>query len=287
VDHRDEFRVVKMCQVFGVSRSGYYAWLKRPISSQKNRKEQLIKQIRNEYLQSNQIYGSPKITKELQKQGVCVSQKTVARLMQQEGLHSITVRKYKATTNSNHPYNVYANLLDQNFVANKPNQVWMSDITYIHTDEGWLYLASIMDLYTRKIVGWHIDVRMTKELVIQALKRALAQETIAEGIMHHSDRGSQYASHEYQKILKKEKFQVSMSRKGNCYDNAVLESFHSVLKKEWVYPKKYRTREEAKSSIFKYIEVFYNRKRSHSALKYVSPIQFEKRFYEKQESKAA
>ncbi|WP_094194707.1 IS3 family transposase [Bacillus thuringiensis] len=287
VDHRDEFRVVKMCQVFGVSRSGYYAWLKRPISSQKNRKEQLIKQVRNEYLQSNQIYGSPKITKELQKKGVCVSQKTVARLMQQEGLRSITVRKYKATTNSNHPYNVYANLLDQNFVANKPNQVWMSDITYIHTDEGWVYLASIMDLYTRKIVGWHIDARMTKELVIQALKRALAQEAIAEGIIHHSDRGSQYASHEYQKILKKEKFQVSMSRKGNCYDNAVIESFHSVLKKEWVYPKKYRTREEAKSSIFKYIEVFYNRKRSHSALKYVSPIQFEKSFYEKQQSKAA
>lgn len=207
--------------------------------------------------------------------------------MQQEGLRSITVRKYKATTNSNHPYNVYANLLDQNFVANKPNQVWMSDITYIHTEEGWLYLASIMDLYTRKIVGWHIDARMTKELVIQALQRALAQETIAEGIIHHSDRGSQYASHEYQKILKKEKSQVSMSCKGNCYDNAVIESFHSVLKKEWVYPKKYKTREEAKSSIFKYIEVFYNRKRSHSVLKYISPIQFEKRFYEKQQSKAA
>ncbi|MCQ6344266.1 IS3 family transposase, partial [Bacillus cereus] len=151
----------------------------------------------------------------------------------------------------------------------------------------WLYLASIMDLYTRKIVGWHIDARMTKELVITALQRALAQETITEGIMHHSDRGSQYASHEYQKILKQEKFQVSMSRKGNCYDNAVIESFHSVLKKEWVYPKKYKTREEAKSSIFKYIEVFYNRKRSHSALKYVSPIQFEKRFYEKQQTQAA
>ncbi|QPW51756.1 DDE-type integrase/transposase/recombinase (plasmid) [Bacillus thuringiensis] len=135
----------------------------------------------------------------------------------------------------------------------------MSDITYIHTEEGWLYLASIMDLYTRKIVGWHIDARMTKELVIQALQRALAQETIAEGIIHHSDRGSQYASHEYQKILKK----------------------------EWVYPKKYKTREEAKSSIFKYIEVFYNRKRSHSALKYVSPIPFEKKFYEKQQSQAA
>ncbi|PYE88346.1 putative transposase [Bacillus sp. 196mf] len=287
MEHRDEFRVVKMCQVFGVSRSGYYAWLKRPASSQKKRKEQLIKQVRNEYLQSNQIYGSPKITKELHKQGVYVSQKTVARVMQQAGLRSITVRKYKATKNSNHSYNVYANMLDQNFVANQPNQVWMSDITYIHTEEGWLYLASIMDLYTRKIVSWHIDARMTKELVITALQRALAQETITEGIMHHSDRGSQYASHEYQKILKQEKFQVSMSRKGNCYDNAVIESFHSVLKKEWVYPKKYKTREEAKSSIFKYIEVFYNRKRSHSALKYVSPIQFEKRFYEKQQTQAA
>ncbi|WP_267879875.1 IS3 family transposase [Parageobacillus thermoglucosidasius] len=163
------------------------------------------------------MYGSPKITQELHKQGIRVSQKTVARIMSEEGLRSITVRQFKATTNNNHPYNVYDNLLKQNFQATAPNEGWMADITYIPTDEGWLYLASIMDLYTRKIVGWYIDTRMTKELVIKALQRALNNEKSTGRALHHSDRGSQYASNDYQQLLQEHHFQVSMSRRGNCY----------------------------------------------------------------------
>ncbi|MEK4179472.1 IS3 family transposase [Aeribacillus sp. FSL K6-1121] len=250
--HHNEFLVVKMCQVFGVSRSGYYDWLKRAKSKQKERKEQLTQQIRNEYLKSRKIYGSPKITQELRKQGIRVSQKTVARIMSEEGLRSITVRKFKATTNSNHPYNVYANLLKQNFQATAPNEIWMADITYIPTDEGWLYLASIMDLYTRKIVGWYIDTRMTKELVIKALQRALNSEKPTGRVIHHSDRGSQYASNDYQQLLQEHHFQVSMSRRGNCYDNACMESFHSLIKKECIYLNRFRTRKEAKQAIFEY-----------------------------------
>ena len=212
-----------MCQVLGVSKSGYYDWLKRAKSKQKERKEQLTQQIRNEHLKSRKIYGSPKITQELRKQGIRVSQKTVARIMSEEGLRSITVRKFKAATNNNHPYNVYDNLLKQNFQATAPNEVWMADITYIPTDEGWLYLAGIMDLYTRKIVGWHIDTRMTKELVIKALQRALNNEKPTGRVLHHSDRGSQYASNDYQQLLQEHHFQVSMSRRGNCYDNACIE----------------------------------------------------------------
>ena len=280
--HRNEFLVVKMCQVLGVSKSGYYAWLKRPKSNQKEKKEQLTQQIRNEYLKSRKIYGSPKITQELRKQGIGVSQKTVARIMSEEGLRSITVRKYKATTNSNHPYNVYVNLLEQNFQATAPNEVWMADITYIPTDEGWLYLASIMDLYTRKIVGWYIDNQMTKELVIKALQRALNNEKPTGRVLHHSDRGSQYASNDYQQLLQEHHFQVSMSRRGNCYDNACIESFHSLIKKECIYPNRFRTRKEAKQAIFEYIECFYNRKRSHSALEYVSPCEFEAAYYANQ-----
>jgi len=265
--------MVKMCQVFGVSRSGYYDWLKRAKSK--------------EYLKSRKIYGSPKITQELRKQGIRVSQKTVARIMSEEGLRSITVRKFKATTNSNHPYNVYANLLKQNFQATAPNEIWMADITYIPTDEGWLYLASIMDLYTRKIVGWYIDTRMTKELVIKALQRALNSEKPTGRVIHHSDRGSQYASNDYQQLLQEHHFQVSMSRRGNCYDNACIESFHSLIKKECIYLNRFRTRKEAKQAIFEYIECFYNRKRSHSALGYVSPCEFEAAYYANQRKVAA
>lgn len=242
-----------MCQVLGVSKSGYYAWLKRPKSQRAKKKEELTRQLKNEYLQSGRIYGSPKITQELRKKGKKVSQKTVARIMSGEGLRSITVRKYKATTNSNHRYKVHENVLGQNFVATAPNQVWMADITYVETGEGWLYLASIMDLYTRKIVGWACDSRMTKELVIQAFQRAINREQPQGSLLHHSDRGSQYASNDYQALLEAHEIEVSMSRKGNCYDNAVIESFHSLLKKEWLYPRKFKTRNEGKQAIFEYI----------------------------------
>ncbi|GED28852.1 transposase [Brevibacillus agri] len=211
----------------------------------------------------------------LKKEGVQVSEKTVARTMKRLGLKSRTVKKYKATTNSKHHLPVAENVLNQTFTANAPGKAWMTDITYIPTDEGWLYLASVMDLYTRKIVGFHMGERMTKELVIAALDQAYNRQRPAPGLLHHSDRGSQYASTEYQKRLEKYQMIGSMSRKGNCYDNACIESFHSVLKKELVYLEKFKTREQAKRAIFEYITCFYNGKRIHSSIGYFTPNQYE------------
>ncbi|WP_431089937.1 IS3 family transposase [Paenibacillus sp. 8b26] len=281
-DHRFQCRVAKMCAVFGVSRSGYYKWVQtRTIHKERQKqREKLLQRIRRIFLDSRRLYGSRKIHKALVQQGVAVSEKTVVRIMKELGLKSRTVKKYKATTNSKHQLPVHENLLNQQFVAGAPNEVWMTDITYIPTDEGWLYLASVMDLYSRKIVGFHMDSRMTKELVIQALDQAYRVQRPGEGVLHHSDRGSQYASHEYQAKLVKYHMKGSMSRKGNCYDNACIESFHSVLKKELIYLDHYKTRREAKKQIFEYITCFYNGKRIHSSLGYVSPNQYE-RLYRK------
>jgi putative transposase len=197
-EHRFEFRVEKMCEVFGVSRSGYYAC---PKSERKKRREWLAKRIQQIFLESRRLYGSPKITQVLRSEGEKVSQKTVARIMKELGLRSRTVKKYKATTNSNHSLPVQENKLNQQFEAQAPNQVWMADITYVPTDEGWLYLASIMDLFDRQIVGWYVDKQMTKELVLKALDRAYEQKQPKGPVLHHSDRGSQYASKEYQERL--------------------------------------------------------------------------------------
>jgi transposase InsO family protein len=268
-----------MCRILKVSRSGYYQWTRRKQSERKQRREQLKQQISRIFLDSRRLYGSPKIAQVLRQQGVQVSEKTVARIMQKLGMKSRTVRKYKATTNSKHSLPVHDNVLDQHFTAQAPNQVWMADITYVPTDEGWLYVASIMDLCTRKIVGWHADERMTKELVLRALDQAYNRQRPPKGkVLHHSDRGSQYASHEYQQRLIKYGMKGSMSRKGNCYDNACIESFHSLLKKELVYQEKFKTRKDAKNKIFEYIEVFYNRKRIHSAIGYLTPIQYERTY---------
>lgn len=261
-----------------VSRSGYYQWTRRQESEQKKRRRELEQQISRIFVDSRRLYGSPKIAQVLRQQGVRVSEKTVARIMKQLGLKSRTVKTYKATTNSNHNLPVHDNVLNQQFTAQAPNQVWMADITYVSTDEGWLYVASVMDLYTRKIVGWHADERMTKELVLQALDQAYNRQRPKGEVLHHSDRGSQYASHEYQKRLLKYGMKCSMSRKGNCYDNACIESFHSALKKELVYLEKFRTRKEARSRIFEYIEFFYNRKRVHSAIGYLTPFQHEQMY---------
>lgn len=194
------------------------------------------------------------------------------------GLISRTVKKYKATTNSKHNLSVHENVLNRQFNVEKPNQAWVTDITYVATDEGWLYLASVMDLYSRKIVGFHMDERMTKELVIQALDRAYNQQRPRGEVLHHSDRGSQYASHDYQARLKKYGMKGSMSRKGNCYDNACIESFHSVLKKELIYLEKFKTREQARKRIFEYITCFYNGKRIHSSIGYFTPNQYERMY---------
>ncbi|WP_374952866.1 IS3 family transposase [Alicyclobacillus acidocaldarius] len=279
--HRSELSVQKMCQLLRVSRSGYYAWCKRPESQRAKRRKRLIRRIHELFVESRRLYGSPKITALLRREGERIAQKTVARWMKEHGLRSRTVRKHKATTASQHTYPVHKNVLDQRFVTEHPGQVYMADITYIPTDEGWVYLASVEDLYTRKIVGWRADARMTKELCLDALDQAYRRGRRREGCvtLHHSDRGSQYASHEYQDRLRAYGMVPSMSRKGNCYDNACMESFHSVLKRELIYLERFKTRAEAIQRIFEYIEVWYNRKRIHASIGYHTPDEWERCYF--------
>lgn len=269
-----------MCEVFQIKRSGYYDWIKRKgqINKRTRRREKLKQRIKRVFIGSRRLYGNPKITAVLREEGVQVSEKTVARLMKEMGLKSRTVKKYKATTNSNHNLPVADNILNRQFLPLAPNQAWVTDITYCPTDEGWLYLASVMDLYSRRIVGFQMGERMTKELVIGALDQAYHQRKPEKGLIHHSDRGSQYASHDYQARLKQYHMIGSMSRKGNCYDNACIESFHSVLKRELIYLEKFETREQARKRIFEYITCFYNGVRIHSTLGYKSPNQHEHMF---------
>lgn len=270
-----------MCEVLGVSKSGYYVWLNRPKSEQKKRRERLTARIKRIHLESRKIYGSPKITKTLNAQGINVSQKTVTRIMKENQIRSKTVKRYKATTNSKHNLPIYPNLLNQQFKVDHPGQAWVGDITYIWTSEGWLYLASIMDLYSRRLIGWAMGERMTKELVITALKRAMITQPPTKGLIHHSDRGSQYASNDYQELLRENGMITSMSRKGNCYDNACIESFHGIIKRELIFHENYKTRNQAKRNIFEYIVSFYNYKRIHSTNQYKSPIVYEKEYYKR------
>ncbi len=212
-----------MCSVLGVSRSGYFKWLNRTKSDRQKQHEKLSQEILQTHLEYKQRYGSVKIAKTLNQRGVKVSERTVSRIMTKNGWKSCTVKKYKATTNSKHQHPVSENVLDRQFKARKPNQLWVTDITYIPTNEGWLYLATVMDLYSRKIIGWAMDKTMTKELVIAALNMAYKRQKPSHGVIHHSDRGVQYASMEYQKLLRQYHMVSSMSRKGNCYDNACIE----------------------------------------------------------------
>ena len=265
-----------MCQVLQVSRSGYYSWRKRPKSDRQKANEKLLKEIKKVHRKSRELYGVRRITKQLnKKRKVKYGYNRIYRLMKENGVRSKRPRRFKATTNSKHNYPVAANLLNQNFKVNRPNQVWVTDITYIPTDEGWLYYAAIIDLCHRKVIGWSMGSTMTKELVINALEQAVRRAKPPKGVIHHSDRGSQYASHAYQALLKKYGFTVSMSRKGNCYDNACAESFFSTLKNELIYLTRFKTRKEARQAIFEYIEVFYNRVRLHSSLGYMSPCEYE------------
>lgn len=274
-EHREIFRVGRMCNILDVSRSGYYAWLKRPESLRRKENRKLTIQIKVIYGKKRKIYGSPRIHKELNEKGIKCSRNRVARIMKQEGIRAIVPRKYKATTDLKHSLPVAPNLLEQDFDIKEPNKVWLADITYISTVEGWLYLAAIMDLGCRRIKGWAMSDRLTKGLALDALKMAICNHPKTAGIIHHSDRGSQYASTDYQKLLKDNGLICSMSRKGNCWDNAPMESFFHTLKTEWVYGFKYDTRREAKASLFEYIEIFYNRQRRHSALQYMNPCQYE------------
>jgi putative transposase len=266
-----------------VSRSGYYKWVNRKPSEQEKRRNKLMKRIRHHFDGFKQRYGSTKITQKLLQEGWTVSTKTVAVLMKKMGLCSITVKKIKATTNSKHNQPIYDNVLNRKFNVIAPNLVWVTDITYIATQQGWVYLASVMDLFSRKIVGWSLGSRMTKELVLDAFDQACERQKPPPGLIHHSDRGSQYASTEYRERLRAHGMVGSMSRKGNCYDNACIESFHSIIKKELVYQTRFKTRQQAYNAVNEYIKLDYNRIRIHSSINYLTPHVCEKRYYEQQQ----
>lgn len=275
--NRHQFDVTVMCSVLQVTAAGFHAWRTRRPGPRATRAADLAEQIRVVHHEVGGIYGAIKITKELQHRKVKVNRKTVAKLMARLGIRSKVHKRFRVqTTDSDHTNPIAPNVLDQNFgLADAPNKVWGADITYIQTDEGVLYLAGVMDLFSRRIVGWSMHAAMTTELVERAFNAALSSRKCAFGLLHHSDRGVQYTSGRYRELLEQHRVTPSMSRTGNCYDNAVVESFWGKLKTEMVYHQRFKTRAEARAAIFEYIEMFYNRKRLHAALGYVSPVQFE------------
>jgi putative transposase len=276
-DHRSVWPIAVQCEVLQVARSGYYAWRKRPPSPRAQRQANLTNRIQAIHAQKHQdAYGAPRIHQELVAQGHACNRKTVAKCMKAAGIQAKTVKKFRVlTTDSNHSHAVAQNLVDRNFTPAQRNQTWTADITYIPTEEGWLYLAAVEDLFSRKIVGWSMSDRIDSRLVVDALEMAICRELPGEGLVAHSDRGVQYAREHYQNLLRRCDITCSMSRKANCWDNAPMESFFATLKKELVHHHRYQTRDEARRSLFEYIEIFYNRVRRHSALGYLSPAQFE------------
>lgn len=273
--HRRVWPIVIMCKVLQVSRSGFYGWRRRPPSEQAKRRCALTVKIKSVHEQSRQTYGSPRVHRELLAQGQECSENTVARIMAQNSMKSRIKHKFKATTDSNHDHPVADNLLNRNFEQTDVNQTWASDITYISTHEGWLYLAIVIDLFSRMIVGWSMSSRINAQLTIDALEMAIARRCPGQGLLHHSDRGSQYACKDYQQLLKRHSMIASMSRKGDCYDNASAESVFGTIKTEWVNWQDYLTRQQGRESLFEYMEVFYNCQRRHSSLNYMSPKDFE------------
>lgn len=265
-----------MCKTLRISRSGFYTWLDRPESDRAREDRRLTALIQGAFEESRRTYGSPRVHAVLQHRDVRCGENRVARLMKKHGLRPKLKKKFRVqTTDSNHDNPIAPNLLDQNFEAERPNQIWVSDITYIPTDEGWLYLASTMDLFSRAVVGWSMSASLKAISATASLRMAIERRSPSAGLLHHSDRGVQYTSDEFRKALKNHGMVSSMSRKGNCYDNAVKESFFHTLKTELVVHEHYRTRAEARASIFEYIEAFYNRQRLHSSLGYMSPVDFE------------
>jgi len=264
-----------MCHLLEVSTSGFYEWLDRPDSNRETENQAIIKKIKGIHEGPKRVYGSPRITQELQDEGFEVSENRIARLMKKAGISAKTSKKFKVvTTDSNHSYPVSPNLLNRCFVAEKLNQVWLSDITYIRLGNKFGYLCAIMDLFNREIIGWSFAMNMHTDLVIDALRKAIRKANPASGLIFHSDRGSQYASKEFREHLEIMGFKSSMSRKGDCWDNAPMESFFHTLKTEEVYCKDYKQFNVAKNNLFDYIEVFYNRIRKHSSLGYLSPLQY-------------
>ena len=276
-DHRQRWPVGVICRVLKVSRSGFYAWRRRPPSARARRQEELLEKIRIAHQENQELYGSPRVHRALLIDGQSVSRNTVARLMRQAKIRAKNRRRFiPRTTNSAHQKPVADNKLNRDFAASSINRKWLADITYIPTDEGWLYLAAVLDCFGRRIVGWSMADHLETDLAADALKMALLQRSPrGRDLLHHSDRGVQYASEDYQQLLKEKGIEASMSGRGDCYDNAMMESFWATLKTELVHQQRYQTHEEARRSIFEYIEVFYNRKRLHSSLGYVSPESFE------------
>ena len=275
-DHAGEFSVAAMCRVIGVARSAFNAWRSNPQRKRDLFQHQLAIQIEQVQRDARGVYGSPRVTAELNARGTRVSENTVARCMKVRRIRAKTARRFiPRTTDSVHPHAVAENLLDRKFQSALPNRKWVCDITYIPTNQGWLYLAGVMDLFSRKIVGWSMGTKMPTELTGDALTMALQQRKPEAGLLHHSDRGVQYASEDYQELLRANGIEASMSRRGDCYDNAAMESFWHTLKTELVNHESYASPAQARASIFEYIEVFYNRIRRHSSLGYVSPEAFE------------
>lgn len=274
-NHEYLFPIEKMCNVLKITSSGYYKWKNRPFSKRLLSKEKIKQQITSIYFSSKQRYGSPRIAFELNSLGYKISRITVAKYMKELGLRSKLSKKFKVTTNSKHNYLVVENVLNRNFIADKPSKVWVSDITYIHTKEGFLYLTTIIDLYDRKIIGWSLSKGMsTEETSLAAWKMAVKNRKIVDGLIFHSDRGVQYASKKFANTVEFYGVTRSMSRRGNCWDNAVAESFFKSLKTELIYGNKLITKEKMELEIFEYIEVWYNKKRRHSTLNYQTIEEF-------------
>lgn len=270
------FPIEMMCRVLGVSRSGYYSWLKRKPSKRTLEEKELMKQIKEIHKNSKETYGSPRIREELKKSYVHVSRRRVARLMKKAGIYNKVKKRFKTTTDSKHKFPVAPNLLNRVFKVDELGKVWVSDITYIRTREGWLYLTVIIDLCDRKVIGWSISNTLkTSETVVPAWKMAIKNRPVNDYLIFHSDRGVQYACTEFKELLATNPFVMqSMSKKGDCWDNAVAESFFKTIKTEWIYRNIYFTKKQATVSVFEYIETWYNTQRSHSSLNYLSPEEF-------------
>jgi putative transposase len=270
-----------MCKYFEVSRSGYYAWKDRVPSKRAQENEEILQAARKSYNECRGMCGLDKMLEDVRKKFPKCSRNRLYKIQRDSRLYSIRKRKFKVTTDSKHKHPVAENLLNQEFTVDRPGAVWVSDISYLYTTEGWLYLATVKDIFTKDIVGWATANHMRAELCIKALESAIKRYRPLKGLIHHSDRGVQYCSKDYQELLKKHGMVCSMSRKGNCYDNACAETFFSTIKCEMLFHKKYETHEEARRDIFWYIEIFYNRKRRHQALGYMTPAEFRESYAEK------
>ena len=267
-----------MCRALEVSRSGYYAFRNRPKSQRRVENEKLLIEIRRIFVENQSNYGSPRIWNQLNNmEHICCSENRVAKVMRSAGIVAVQRRKFRVTTNSKHDYPVWPNVLERKFVVEKPNAVWVSDITYIWTLEGWLYLAAVLDLFSRRVVGLAMDKTIADTLTTQAMMQAILRRNPEKGLICHSDRGSQYAGNNFKAILSQNEFVGSMSRKGDCWDNAVAESFFHTLKVEFIHRHKFCTRDEAKRKIFGYVEMYYNCRRAHSTLGFLSPLEYERR----------